>query len=183
MNPFLLIYFNWVETSNYSRVFFHFFLKRKPPWAANIFFSLYIVASWEPGQNWKVLKLFEPRRGVPSVKLRAKAPENGWLEDKFPCGKVYFPGQTVGFRESNWLFLSFADAFFLEDFLCPNFPPPNPPEHQHRSHLWGDGQVCQRFLCSWPRPPNSTTEKRKNHTVDASEIRRKKTTQHGAETL
>ena len=116
------------------------------------FFSLYIVASWEPGQNWKVLKLFEPRRGVPSVKLRAKALENGWLEDKFPCGKAYFQGQTVGFRESNWLFSrGFADAFLLEDFVCPNFPPPKPTRkahpHQHRATC-GDGQVCQRFLCS-----------------------------------
>ena len=28
-------------------------------------------------------------------------PENGWLEDYLPFGKVYFQGRTVSFRESN----------------------------------------------------------------------------------
>ena len=29
---------------------------------------------------------------IPSVKLTAKAPENGWLEDEFPFGKELFSG-------------------------------------------------------------------------------------------
>ena len=36
---------------------------------------------------------------VPSLKLTAKAPENGWLEDYFPVGKAYLQGRTVSFRE------------------------------------------------------------------------------------
>ena len=36
---------------------------------------------------------------IPSLKLTAKAPENGWLEDDFPFGKPYFQGRTVSFRE------------------------------------------------------------------------------------
>ena len=31
-------------------------------------------------------------RCLPSLKLTAKAPENGWLEDEFPFGKDYFQG-------------------------------------------------------------------------------------------
>ena len=36
-----------------------------------------------------------------SLKLTAKAPENGWLEDESPLGMDYFQGQTVTFRECN----------------------------------------------------------------------------------
>ncbi len=38
---------------------------------------------------------------IPSLKLIAKAPENGWLEDCFPFGMAYFQGQTASFRECN----------------------------------------------------------------------------------
>ena len=37
--------------------------------------------------------------GVPSLKLTAKAPKNGWLEYYFPIGKPCFQVRTVSFRE------------------------------------------------------------------------------------
>ena len=37
---------------------------------------------------------------LPSLKLTAKAPENGWLEYYFPFGKLYFQGAfAVSFRD------------------------------------------------------------------------------------
>ena len=36
---------------------------------------------------------------IPSLKLTAFVPENGWFEDQFPFGMAYFQGQTVSFRE------------------------------------------------------------------------------------
>ena len=38
-------------------------------------------------------------RNVPSLKLTANAPENGWLEDEISIGDGLFGGQTVSFRE------------------------------------------------------------------------------------
>ena len=39
----------------------------------------------------------------PSMKLTAKAPENGWLADYFHCGKAYFQGRTGSFSDvSGW---------------------------------------------------------------------------------
>ena len=44
-------------------------------------------------------------KGMPSVKLTAKAPENGWLEDEFPFGfRPIFRG-CVSFREGRCRFL------------------------------------------------------------------------------
>ena len=40
---------------------------------------------------------------LPSLKLTARAPENGWLEYWFPFGMAYFQGRTVSFRESTLL--------------------------------------------------------------------------------
>ena len=39
---------------------------------------------------------------IPSLKLTAKAPENGWLEDEFPFGMAQFQGLCVSFRKSKW---------------------------------------------------------------------------------
>ena len=39
---------------------------------------------------------------IPSLKLAAKAPENGWLEDEFPFGMAQFQGRNVSFRKSKW---------------------------------------------------------------------------------
>ena len=39
---------------------------------------------------------------VASLKLTAKAPENGWLEDYFPLGRPIFRGY-VSFREGRFL--------------------------------------------------------------------------------
>ncbi len=38
------------------------------------------------------LKINGWSRGLPSLKLTAKAPENGWLEYYFPIGEAYFQG-------------------------------------------------------------------------------------------
>ena len=51
----------------------------------------------KPGQNT-----------LPSLKLTAKTPENGWLEDEFPFGMAYFQVRTVSFREE------FTKAHFLK---------------------------------------------------------------------
>ena len=36
---------------------------------------------------------------LPSLKLTAKAPEHGWLEDEFPFRMAYFQVRTASFRE------------------------------------------------------------------------------------
>ena len=48
------------------------------------------------------------------------APENGWLEYKFPFGMAYFQGRTVSFREG--IFVENTSIFFLGDFKkCCNW--------------------------------------------------------------
>ncbi len=51
----------------------------------------------------------------PSLKLTAKAPENGWLEDEIPIGKAYFQGRTVSFRRcscsASWIASHLGDLF------------------------------------------------------------------------
>ena len=47
-------------------------------------------------------------QGVMSLKLIAKAPENGWLEDdRFLLGRprVHFQGRTVGVNGRSWEYL------------------------------------------------------------------------------
>ena len=46
-----------------------------------------------------------------SLRLTAKAPENGWLEYWFPFGKAYFQGRTVSFRECTLQKLSWNPSF------------------------------------------------------------------------
>ena len=53
-------------------------------------------SAWFSGENKK----------VPSLKLTAKAPENGWLEYYFPIGEAYFQGRTVSFREGTFCRIS-----------------------------------------------------------------------------
>ena len=43
------------------------------------------------------------KKALPSLKLTAKAPENGWLEYQFPLGMAYFQARTVSFREGKAL--------------------------------------------------------------------------------
>ena len=38
---------------------------------------------------------------LPSLKLTAKAPKNGWLEYYFPIGEAYFQVRNVSFRKDN----------------------------------------------------------------------------------
>ena len=60
-----------------------------------------------------------PRR-VPSLKLTAKAPENGWLEyDSFPFGMAYFQRRAVSFRECTPLPFTCHSKFSLS----PSTPP------------------------------------------------------------
>ena len=48
---------------------------------------------------------------LPSLKLTAKAPENGWLEDEFPFGMAQLQGRAVSFREC-----SFFSRRMIRDF-------------------------------------------------------------------
>ena len=53
--------------------------------------------------------------GIPSLKLTAKAPKNGWLEyDRFLFGGPVFQGRTVSFKEGmiHFLFGSNTAAHF-----------------------------------------------------------------------
>ena len=69
-----------------------------------------------PTLYWKIfyyvsqlvdLDFFHQQHELHSLKLTAKAPENGWLEyDSFLLGGAYFQGEHVSFREGkNRLFL------------------------------------------------------------------------------
>ncbi len=53
--------------------------------------------------TFKKRKPGKPSLDIPSLKLTAKAPENGWLEDDcfLPFGMAYFQRRTVSFREAN----------------------------------------------------------------------------------
>ena len=58
---------------------------------------------------------------LPSLKLTAKAPENGWLEDYFPIGvPAYFQGRAVGFREGIPLNVSNFESYANLDHLGGN---------------------------------------------------------------
>ena len=54
---------------------------------------------WEPSVKPLVIFSFKRFYRLPSRKLAAKTPENGWLEDEIPFGMAYFQGRTVSFRE------------------------------------------------------------------------------------
>ena len=58
-------------------------------------FAVIRQVGWLHQASWMVASKYP----VPSLKLTATAPENGWLEDDFPFGKPYFQVRTVSFRE------------------------------------------------------------------------------------
>ena len=55
---------------------------------------------------------------IHSLKLTAKAPENGWVEYYFPFGMAYFQWRTVSFREGRESLLGFIYLNCLAGFLA-----------------------------------------------------------------
>ena len=55
---------------------------------------------------------------LPSLKLTAKAPKSGWLENQFPFEMAYFQGRNASFREgrlSKWYVLVLKPVVLLGD--------------------------------------------------------------------
>ena len=87
---------------------------------------------------------------LPSLKLTAKAPENGSLEDDFPFGKPYFQGRTVSFREC--ILLLFQQPRTWEPIAKTTVEIVGQVNtHQHSSGWRVDWHVVLGYLCETNR--------------------------------